>query len=143
MENKKKSLPLLEAITSKFESANVKTLSKGDVVFIIHSDGRILDKAKVQGIVNSYAVVKGEKYWMKATNGKHRKRGDLLTFAMKNEEAIKYAGYDRFVQFSNERKAYNKARAEMLKAEKDRRVAEAEKLIQETPNEDPGNTPAV
>lgn len=143
MKNNKNIFPPLEGITSKFESANVKTLSKGDVVFIIHSDGRILDKAKVQGIVNSYAVVKGEKYWMKATNGKHRKRGDLLVFAMKNEEAIKYAGYDRFVQFSNERKAFNKARAEMLKAEKDRRVAEAERLIQETSNENTGNTPAV
>lgn len=74
-----------EEIRIKAESLNV-----GDIAVILTSEGDIKDVAEVTGEINNYLIIKGDKYWKNVSNGKHRKRGNILEFAMTANEAIKY-----------------------------------------------------
>ena len=66
-------------------------LKEGDFVYIVTSDGRIIGDGKVEGFINCYVIVGGDKYWAKGINRKHRKRNNYLVFLMKPEDAKKYA----------------------------------------------------
>lgn len=74
-----------EEIKIKAESLNV-----GDIAVILTSEGDVKDVAEVTGEINNYLVIKGGKYWKNVSNGKHRKRGNILEFAMTVNEAIRY-----------------------------------------------------
>lgn len=76
------------------KKVEITYLRKGDFVYIITSDGRIVGDGKVRGFVNSYVIVGGDKYWAKGINRKHRKRNNYLVFLMKPEDAKKYANKD-------------------------------------------------
>ena len=76
------------------KKVEITYLRKGDFVYIVTSDGRIIGDGKVRGFVNSYVIVGGDKYWSKGINRKHRKRNNYLVFLMKPEDAKKYANKD-------------------------------------------------
>lgn len=76
------------------KKVEITYLRKGDFVYIVTSDGRIVGDGKVEGFVNSYVIVGGDKYWAKGINRKHRKRNNYLVFLMKPKDAKKYAVRD-------------------------------------------------
>ena len=49
-----------------------------------------IDKTRVERVVKSYVVAKGNMYWVRGLDGKHRNRNNYLQFAMKPKDALKY-----------------------------------------------------
>lgn len=65
-------------------------LKKGDEIWIVSSEGFLIDKTRVERIMKSYVVAKGNMYWVRGLDGKHRNRNNYLQFAMKPKDALKY-----------------------------------------------------
>lgn len=82
-----------------------EVLKPKDTVFIVQCNGNIVKKSVVSKIINNYAIIDDEKYWMRATklNGKHRKRTNYCVYAMTNRYAQKYCG-KKFNRFFKEQK---------------------------------------
>lgn len=69
----------------------ISYLDVGDEVWLLHSNGKVLDKGVIEREVNNYVVFKGRKYWKRGLDGKHRFVNDYCRFLMTPEDGAKYA----------------------------------------------------
>lgn len=72
----------------------LKVLKLGQKVWIVRSNGELVKSSVVSDIKNSYAVIDGHKYWLKAVNGKHRNRNNYTEFAMNLHDTRNYTHLD-------------------------------------------------
>ena len=66
-------------------------LNVGDEVWLLHSDGRVLNKGVVEGEINNTVIFKGVKFQKKGINGKHRNVNFYLNFLMTPEDGLLYS----------------------------------------------------